>query len=192
MDQVERVIVWDGTGQERVGMLAVPSQSLHAEEAHGRIVTLPSDARMFTASALGGVFVRHWGSGIHFTEMRPQRGCPMVLHVAQDIPFLHWAARVEPADKSTLREHLHQYMRGTLNVVQNGDPIIPMVGQLSATNRPVELSQLGEPDEKGGWFIRGKLTLRTMQDGLCPLIFQAVAGNLCIRWSAVAQSRGTE
>lgn len=185
MDQIERVIVWDGTNQERVGMLVLPSQGLHAEETQHRIVTLPSDARMFTASALGGFFLRHWGVGLRFTEMRPQRACPLVLHVTQDIPFIHWVARIEPVEKG-------KELRGTLNVVQNGDPIIPMVGQLSATDRPTNLAQLGEPDAKGGWFVRGRLNLRTMQDGLCPLIFQAVADNLCIRWAAVTQSRGTE
>lgn len=186
MDQDrERVIVWDGTGQERVGTLVRPNQALRAEETHGKIVTLPTDARMFGVSALGGFFLRMWGAGVHFAEMRPQRGCPMVLHVAQDVPYLHWAVRVERVEK-------RGGMRGTFTIVGMSDPVIPMVGVLSALGRPVDLAQLEDPDERGGWILRGKLTLRTMQDGLCPLAVQAVANNLLVRWVAVTQSAGEE
>lgn len=181
----ERVIVWDGTGQERVGSLVRQNHALFAEETHGRIITLPTDARMFGASALGGFFLRAWGAGVRFAELQPRRGCPMALHVTQDVPYLHWAARVEKADKSG-------GMRGTFTIVGTSDPVIPMVGTLSALGRPLDLSTLGEPDARGGWVLKGKLSLRTMQDGLCPLMIQAVADNLLVRWVAVTQSRSEE
>lgn len=184
-EQVERVIVWDATGQERVGMLAHPNQALHAEEVHGRIVTLPTDERMYGRSALGGLFIRHWGSGVKFSTMQPQRHCPMVLHVVQDLTYLHWVLRIEKIKKD-------DGMRGTLAIVGTSDPVIPMVGTLSAVGRPVDLSLLGEPDERGGWFVKGRLILRTMQDGLCPLMVQAVTDNLIVRWTALTQSRSDE
>jgi hypothetical protein len=185
MNQQERVIVWDGTGQERVGSLVHLTQALHAEETSGRVVTLPTDARAFGTSALGGYSLRQWGTGVRFSDMRPQRGCPIAVHVAQDVPYVHWAVRIEKADKSA-------GMRGTFALVGSSDPVIPMVGALSALGRPADLTQLGEPDERGGWVLRGKLGLRTMVDGLCPLIAQAVADNLLVRWVAVSQSRAVE
>jgi hypothetical protein len=181
----ERVVVWDGTGQERAGSLVRYTQALFAEETRGQIITLPTDARMLGASALGGFVYRPWGTGVHFANMRPQRGCPLVIHASQELPYLHWAARIEKANK---REGL----RGTFLIVGHNDPVIPMVGSLSALGRPIDLAQLAEPDERGGWFLRGRLALRTMQDGLCPLIVQAVADNLLVRWVAVTQSRGEE
>jgi hypothetical protein len=185
MENQERVIVWDGTGLERVGALVRANQALHAEEAHKRIITLPCDAKMYNASALGGYFMRAWGFGVHFTEMRPQRGCLMALHASSDVPYLHWVARLERVDKE-------RGLRGSFSIVTAGDPVIPMVGALSAIGRPVDLTQIGEPDEKGGWFLRGKLMLRTGQDGLCPLAIQAVSDNLRIRWVALSQSRAEE
>jgi hypothetical protein len=185
MDQVERVIVWDGTNKDRVGTLVQPSKALHAEETHGRIVTLPTDTRMFGASALGGFFLRQWGAGVRFEDLRPRRGCPMVLHVVQDLSYVHWAIRIERANKEA-------GMRGTLAIVGTNEPVIPMCGVLSAVNRPIDLAQIGEPDERGGWTLKGRLLLRTMQDGLCPLAVQAVTDNLVIRWTAITQSRSDE
>jgi hypothetical protein len=182
---VERVIIWDGTGQERVGTLVHPSPALSSEEDNGRIITLPTDERMFGKSALGGLFIRHWGGGVKFTSMQPQRHCPMVLHVVADLSFLHWVLRIEKVDKDA-------GLRGTLAIVGTNDPVIPMVGVLSAVGRPVDLQSLGEPDKQNGWFIKGKSVLRTMQDGLCPLMVQAVSDNLRVRWTALTQSRSEE
>lgn len=181
----DRVIVWDGTAQDRVGTLVRSTQALIGEELHGRIVTLPIDARMFGVSALGGMFLRMWGAGVRFTDLRVRRGCPMALHIVQDVAFLHWALRAEKIDKNA-------GVRGTLTIVGTSDPVIPMVGTLSALGRSVDLSQLGEPDERGGWTLRGRLSVRTMQDGLCPLAVQAVAENLLVRWVAVTQSGDEE
>lgn len=186
MDQdVERIIVWDGTGQERAGTLCRVNQALLAEENSGRIFTLPTDERAYASSALGGLALRPWGYGVRFDELRPVRSCAMALAVVQDAPFLHWAARIEPANKT-------KPLRGTLTLVSAPDRHLPMVGSLSALGRPVDLAQLGEPDAKGGWIVRGKLAIRTMIDGICPVALQAVADNLLVRWSAVTQSRADE
>ena len=182
---VERVIIWDGTGQERVGTLVYPSLALLSEEDNGRIITLPTDERLFGKSALGGLFIRHWGGGVKFTSMQPQRHCPMVLHVSSYLSFLHWVLRIEKADAKA-------DVRGTLAIVGTNDPVIQSVGVLSAVGRPVDLSSLGEPDKQNGWFIKGKSILRTMQDGLCPLMVQAVSDNLRVRWTALTQSRSEE
>lgn len=183
MDQVERVIVWDARG-EMTGMLVKPNQALHTEEMHKRMVALPSDARLFALSGLS-VFIRPWGSGVEFTDMQVCRGAPMVVYVTPDLPYLHWAARIEKIDKA-------KPVRGAITLASNADPVIQSAGVLSALNKPVDVTQLGESDEKGGWVIKGKAAFRTMQDGLCPVIFQAVADNIKIRWSAITQSRADE
>lgn len=183
MDQVEKVIVWD-VRNELTGMLVTPNQSLHAEEMHKRIVTLPSDARLFALSGLS-VFIRPWGQGIAFNDMQVRRGAPMVVYVTPDLSYLHWAARIEKIDKA-------KPVRGTITLAGNADPVIQCAGVLSALNKPVDVNQLGEPDEKNGWIIKGKAAFRTMQDGLCPVVFQAVADNIKIRWSAITQSRADE
>ena len=150
MDQVEKVIVWDARN-ELTGMLVTPNQSLHAEEMHKRIVTLPSDARLFALSGLS-VFIRPWGQGIAFNDMQVRRGAPMVVYVTPDLPYLHWAARIEKIDKAKKPK----LVRDSFTIPKNEYSNIESLKQKSAL--------LGSPAKKSELLRAGIQLLTTLSD----------------------------
>lgn len=128
--------------------------------------------------AMDGFFLRHWGEGVLYSGMQGLRGCPMVVDVQPDRPYLFWAMRVVPAGPAPA---------GTFKLT--ADPSNPnrLGGGVQMETKPVVLQELGEPDRNGGWCVGGRCTVGVSIPGTLALNVFGIAQDALVQWSAVTQ-----
>lgn len=177
-----KIVVSDPEGVLPEGKLIDGQNQLSVlEKRPSRVIMLPVDPDLIYSNAVGGYFKRAWGSGWNFTNMRAERGCPMMLYAQQAREFIHWCARVVP-----LGDDPRGIIRLTSNTSQLGS--VATAG-LSLMGEPNDISTLGPPDSFGGWTLFGKARLSIHSDGYIGFNLYGVANNLSVLWSAVSQSK---
>jgi hypothetical protein len=148
------VVVFDGSNEYWPGAL-IERAKIAALEEKGTLL-LPVDPTHFKRSAVGGFFMRPWGSGWPLNGGVPRLVTPMVLHVGSGSSVVHWAARLVPDREATKP-------LGQLRLVSNGSLANVVASGLSA-DPGVDLGKLEEPDEQGGWNIQGSARLTMGMD----------------------------
>lgn len=179
---MNHVVLFDPSGKIPEGEI-VDARRLEVARAM-RVETLPLDLDMLRATALGGYAKRSYGSGWRFDARRPGRGCPLVVYATQRMPTLVWTIRLVPAEGDG---EVAEPRSGQLRVaVDTGQ-----LGAMAATLRPetdsLNLSALGDPDEDGGWYCRGRGTMTMQGDSLVGLMIYGMASGVRVSWWAASQ-----
>jgi hypothetical protein len=123
-------------------------------------------------------------SGWRFDPRRPGRGCPLVIYAVQRMPTLVWTLRLVPdAAGGEAVPHRDGQLRVAADTGQ--------LGAMTATLRPdtdsLNIPALGEPDEDGGWYCRGRGTLTMQGDSLVGLMVYGMASGVRVAWWAASQ-----
>lgn len=146
---------------------------------------LPIDHTLTRKHALAGFMERHWGSGYELHDFCPGRACPMALFICgfTNSKRLHWAARVVPDGKSDVLD-------GQLRLVTDSSSVQTSVSAGISTDAKnfVDLSQLGDMDEAGGWNVGGSAQISVAGDGMLSLSLWGMSRGLKVVWSAVSQA----
>lgn len=180
---MQRIVVHDRSGDWPAGTVLEGPKQLGLLELEKGTVLLPVDNDLLGRNAIGGFFSRAWGPGWRYPAHVASRGCPMLLYVVPDRPFLHWVARLV-----RLGDDVQGYLRLTTNTGQIG----AMSGGLTATNAPVDLAALGAPDDEDSWTIRGTSRLVVSTEGYLGLSLYGLAKDVAVAWAAVSQSKQPE
>ncbi len=175
------IVIEDPADEFWEGAVVVPSQANVVESRGG--VVLPCDPRLFRLSGIGGFHRRAWGSGVPLGTSIPKMHCPMTIYVAAELHSLHWAARLVP----DFDRRVEPPYTGQLRIAADtGQPYAISGGVGSIDDGRQHLARLGEPDERGGWTIRGRGSLQASNDGFVGIALYGMAMGLRVVWSAVS------
>jgi hypothetical protein len=186
--QIVKVVIWDPSGKFAEGTFLEGLRQMPVIEGRGAVL-LPCDVDLFQRSGVGGYFMRRWGMGWAYQGHVASRGCPMVLHVMPDRPFIHWAARLIPATRTMPEGEVPETdFHGHLRLTSDSSQPSALSGGLSADSDTIDLSKLGPADPQGGWIIRGRSRLSVVERGFFSFSLYGLAKGLKVLWSAVSQS----
>ncbi len=179
----QKIVVWDPAGEFWDGAL-VDEQRGKQLEVRGAVL-LPVVMRLLGIGGIGGFQKRSWGSGWPLASPAPATYCPMTIYGARELRALYWAARLVPASP----EGPHEYA-GQLRLSADGSQPHSMPTGYSPTVGAVasNLSQLGEPDEHGGWTLRGNGAMSPTSDGYYGFTLYGYGPGLRVAWAAVSQA----
>lgn len=179
-----RIVVWDPSAKLAEGTFVEGDHQFALLKTKG-IVTLPTDVDLFGRNAVAGYFRRGWGVGWPFADQAAaQRGCPMLLFVATERPYIHWVARLVPYGEKE--------RAGRLRLTTNTSQIGASAGGVSPEIQAPDLAELGPPDAHSGWTIGGRSRVSTIGEGYFGLSLYGNMRGLAVVWSAVSQSRHPE
>jgi hypothetical protein len=188
---IHHVVVFDPSGELPEGL--VFSNPAHLAAAHAKgMVTLPVDEDLLPGRSIDpsdGYSVRYWGAGWAFDVGAGERGCPMLLRVLPQRPYIHWVASVAPIADS---------MRGQLRLVTNsGNPVYASAGLSPIVTPPVINRSDFEERERHGQHpdpvvVRGLAQVSVSTECLMALNLHAVAKGMRVLWSAVSHCEGRQ
>lgn len=156
------------------------------------VATLPVDPTLPGKNACSGFFMRHWGSGWPIGTSAPKMAAPLALWCAHDDQgsSCHWAARLVAPVEVIEAVRQGQKIQGQLRLTADpGQRLGMAAGFNPGPDNAVIGTDLGMPDERGGWTVYGQGTLTPPVDGLMSLSLWGHLHGLAIAWAAVSQSR---
>lgn len=159
----------------------VSAQVAKTEERRGCIL-LPYEPQMLRSSAIGGYFMRRWGSGYDFPTV-PSYVAPMTIFLRQELRNLHWAARLMPMEGV-------ENSAGRIMLAQDNSRDGRVGGIASHTIQTFNIAEVvARPkDALGGWVIRDSSIVSTTSDGPCALALYGIALGLRVSWVAITQT----
>lgn len=177
----EKVVVYDPTGEIPDGEV-LEDNALKVFEARGG-VALPVHVPLLGRNGVAGYVKRSYGRGIMFGMTANKRGCPVLLYAVKDCPVVHWAARLDAVADAV--------PDGRIRLVGDGTQVGAAIasGGVSSSAPTVEIAKLGEPDDGGGWIVRGQSRLVALSDGFVALGLYGAMTGVKVLWLAVSQSR---
>jgi hypothetical protein len=149
------------------------------------VALLPVVPELFRLSGAGGYFRRGWGAGWPLDGVHPVMSAQMVLFCDRDRTLLHWCARLAQTEESEARRLAGTRPQGQLRLAADTSQRTPHALKLTPQGPPVDVSQLGAPDARGGWLIQGKSTLACPGEGHYGLALYGYAPGLRVLWAAV-------
>lgn len=176
-----KVVVYDPAGEVPDGEV-LTDNVLKVFEARGG-VALPVHPPLLVKNGAAGWIKRSYGNGVMFGMTANKRGCPVVIYVTKDCPRIHWAARLGSVADAVPDGRIRLVGDGS----QSGAAI--STGGVSSSAPTVEVAKLGEPDDGGGWIVRGESRLVALAEGFVALGLYGAMTGVKVRWLAVSQSR---
>lgn len=184
------IVVDDPRGKWGEGSLLKLSQAkqLRAKD----VSVLPVHPELFRSSGVGGFFKRSWGSGYPLSDTVPMYQCPVTLAldhtrtarldtgVAQVAAEVHWVARVVPREEDAQPTGQVRLASDSSQQLAKHAPAV--AGRSSVVN----LQELGPPDKRGGWTVRGKLLVTPPMGGHYGFGLFGVGPRLAVRWIAAS------
>lgn len=179
---VEVSVVWDPKGDLPIGEVLRTTQDMRRIDLAQRrgVVLLPCDTSQIDNPLSGIPFVRHWGKGWVFDQPSGRRACPMLNFVKTSMQTIFWAARLVPIDASIAGP------QGILRLVTSTGIIGTINGTIGANAEPVTTSELGDPDQFGGWTVRGKAIISSTMDGYLATSLYGACTGFRVAWSAAS------
>lgn len=171
--EIAKVVVWDPNGKYRDGDVV----SGEVLKSLGSAVALPVDpVELLGLNAVSAFMKASYGKpGWKFFGEVGTYGCPLLLWMVPHKTFVHWAARIVPAGQSP---------SGKIKMVHNGYQ--PGAGHAGIASNGVVLSDLGPPDEFGGWTVGSAFQISVLSDGYLGISLYCAAQNLAVEWVAAA------
>jgi len=176
MSVTQYVSVYDPTGQLPVGEVVEGRDAIVVAKSRKSIVLLPTDPDVFYSASPGFVY-RPWGRGWRYDAVNPERGCPMMLGVGVDHPWVYWSVLILPIRPD-------EPMTGNLRLIANGAAGGMSIGlSQDARLRPLDEYPKGPT---GGVVAVGRCALGVVSPGMLGLSIHGVARNARVVWSAAS------
>jgi hypothetical protein len=164
------------------------------ELAEGReeLATLPVEEQLIenpSSIAIAGFFRRDYGeTGPRLVAMQPARVAPTLLWVMPDLPYLHFAVRLD-SDWATQKKK----PRGVIRLNGGPNAMGAFVGGIAAVgSRDITLDDLDtnarDDAYRSSWILHGRANVSVQFEGYLSCSLQAVAEGVRIRWIAISQS----
>jgi hypothetical protein len=191
------VVVWDPLGEYWEGAL-VPEVEMARHLAKRGACLMPCVAAALRLAADAGFFKRAWGKGWALPTGGHQAVCPLSIYALHDMHYLHWAARLVPtADVPQALDGKLDPVRGMLRLVPDGTQRGGFQASLEGAERDrVDLEQLGQPDEWGGWTVAGSARIHQPIDAKASVSLHGAAmgarPQLRVVWAALTQTTNPE
>jgi hypothetical protein len=176
MSVTQYVNVFDPTGRLSVGEVVEGRDAIVVAKQRKSIVLLPTDPLVYFSASPGFVY-RPWGKGWLYDNVTPERGCPMMLGVSTDHPWVYWAIQIMPIRAS-------EPMTGNLRLIANGASGGMAIG-LSQDVRLLPLDELPK-GPTGGVVAVGRCALGVVSPGILGMSIHGVGRNVRVVWSAVS------
>lgn len=175
------IVIDDPNGENYEGSLV---DDLTAKILMGKdVVVLPIAEHLLLRTGIGGFFKRAWGSGIPMSSHAPSSIAPMTIFVDTEIDTINWAIRIVPdVDMPNVKE-----FNGLLRLMIDSSQ--PNGGSISHVREHFALNDLGAPDARGGWTLRGSYVVKAYGAGFMGLSVYGTAPGLRVLWSAITASR---
>lgn len=177
-----RIVVWDPSGQYPEGSFVEGDRGVEKMIREG-VMLLPADPELMQQSPIAGFFSRKWGPGWAYTGARAVRGCPMLMYLPTEVVRVNWIARLAPDPEEVTRS-------GILRMVGHTSAPGQVAGGLSAISTAINLAELPDPDEHGGWTVHGESKLAMAQEGFVGVALHGACTGVRILISAVSAVRG--
>lgn len=173
------IVVFDPVGKEHEGEI-LSGNAISVAQARG-VVLLPLELDALRRGGASGWVKRSYGEGWRYDPVMAARGCPLILFAEAAYPNLEWVAR--------LQAELEGGRCGSLRLATDTAQAGGGAAGLSPEAGPVQVQKLGDPDETGGWFIRGRARVMLPSDMFLALQLYGQVGGARVRWFAVSQTR---
>jgi hypothetical protein len=148
------------------------------------VALLPVEPNLFRLSSIAGYTKRAWGAGVSLASQAATHVAPLTLFAVPGFATLHWAARLV---KDEALQHVKGY-NGLIRIANDTQqPGVKTSGLLNMLQAPPELSELGEPDERGGWNIGGSYRIGVPDAAFMGLSLFGTAPGLRLVWLAATQ-----
>jgi hypothetical protein len=176
MAKTQYVTVWDPRGALAVGQVLEGPAAITVAKQCRSVVLLPTDPVMYYSASPGFVY-RPWGVGWVYDNVQPERGCPMMVAVGPDHPWVYWSILVRPIRRV-------DPMSGQLRLIANG----AAGGMSIGLSQDVRLRSLEDyqPGNTGGLVLQGRCALGVVSPGMLGLSIHGVGRNARGVWSAVS------
>lgn len=182
------IVIEDPENQYYEGSLVDPQTAIQLK-ARG-VAVLPCEPNLFKLSGAGGYFKRAWGAGWPLDSMHPKMSAQTALFCDTQHRALHWAARLAPTSDE-VRELIGTPNGpvGTLRLAADTSQRTPNHAKLLPNGVAVDVRNLGKPDARGGWVVRGKATVSVMTEGVFGFALYGNAPGLRVLWCAVTTTQ---
>jgi hypothetical protein len=179
---MKHVVAWDPEGIFWEGAV-VEDLDVGRIRARGG-VTLPCAPETFTLAGFSGYARRSWGSGWPLEGNTPKLISPIAIFAPGD-PHrrLHWAARLVPAAEVAPEMRTGVLRLAATEAYWNQHRAV--VSEGNAQRNLVQVSEIGKPDERGGWTVGGSCFLHVQGPGNYGLGIYGFAPGMRLAWLAV-------
>lgn len=168
------VTIWDPTGTLPVGEVVEGDKVLVAKRK--RAMLLPADPHIYYSASPGFAY-RPWGTGWQYDNVMSERGCPMMIAVDPEHPWIYFAFQAMPIREG---EPLHGQFR--------------LIGDSSAGGLSIGMSQdvRLQPLQcyltgtKGGVVVAGRCGMSVTTPGIFGMSLHGIGRNVRVVWSAVS------
>lgn len=192
MQHQNYVVVWDPSGTYWEGGVVPHAKALAIEDQGGCV--LPCDPETFLLAGFSGYARRAWGSGYPLDSASPELSAPFAIHLPdQDHRVVHWAARLVPGSLATERLAAgHSASQGIVRLaagVMRLGQSRPTIAEGEVPKNVVNVGKLGQPDQDGGWNIKGEARIYCPGEGTYALALYAAAPGMRVVWTAATLTR---
>lgn len=169
---MQYVTVFDPSGDRVLGEVVDGAARIFKSRSKS-VVMLPTDPFVQFSASPGFVY-RPWGLGWNFDALKAERGCPMMIGVAPEHPWIYWAARIAPIRPD-------EAISGTIRLIANGSAGGMGMGMSQDMVVP-KLETLPSSDV----VVTGRCSLGVTVAGVLGLSIYGCAMNAKVLWSAVS------
>lgn len=186
LETPQHVVVWDPEGDYWEG--AVVESSVAARLGNRGVITLPVVPDHFKWSGVAGWAKRAWGAGLPLDSLVPAMAAPLTLYCHPEARGLTWAARLVPDVRADGQGPARRRAgEGMIRFTSDTGQRTVGKGQYSEVEeRAVLVRDFHEPDNNGGWTIRGRGHVSIGSEGHYGYSLYGTAPGLRVVWVAAS------
>lgn len=173
---MKHVVVWDPSGEYWEG--AIVEQELVPSLVDRGVAVLPAAPELFMQIGFAGYAKRSWGAGWPLDSEIPMAVTPLAIYYPGE-PYrtLHWKARLvgKKGQGIPLRMAAAE---------ARGNVVRPVLHDFAGKENAVDIANLPEEDEHGGWTVGGVTRLSVAGPSMFSLCLYGCAPGMRIAWVA--------